>query len=148
VNSPYANKVVAKRPEPRRHLEPAEATEFREIVASLPADYFANHMRVILLECLLAHATEAGHISKLIATCSKQNKPDREFVKLLRHAATRDGDDHAAVSRAGLDAPDRLPSRLSQATPRTRASFTFYALEPAAMKMRDLTALEQAAKGR
>jgi hypothetical protein len=83
VNSPYANKVVAKRPEPRRHLEPAEATEFREIVASLPADYFANHMRVILLECLLAHATEAGHISKLIATCSKQNKPDREFVKLL-----------------------------------------------------------------
>jgi hypothetical protein len=82
VNSPYANKVVAKRPEPRRHLEPAEATEFREIVASLPADYFANHMRVILLECLLAHATEAGHISKLIATC-KQNQPDREFVKLL-----------------------------------------------------------------
>jgi hypothetical protein len=74
---------VAKRPEPRRHLDPAEATEFREIVASLPADYFAKHSMVILLELLLAHATEAGHISKLIATCSKQNKPDREFVQLL-----------------------------------------------------------------
>jgi len=83
VNSPDANRVVAKRPDPPRHLEPSEATDWREIVASLPADYFANHMRVILLECLLAHATEAGHISKLIATCSKLNKPDREFVKLL-----------------------------------------------------------------
>jgi hypothetical protein len=74
--------VVHKRPEPGRHLEPAEATQFREIVASLPADYFANHMRVILLERLCIHAGEVRHISKLIATCSKQNKPYREFVQL------------------------------------------------------------------
>ena len=81
VDGPHgANRAV--RPEPRRHLKPAEATQFREIVASLPPDYFAKHSMVILLQCLLAHATEANHISKLIATCIKQNKPDREFVQL------------------------------------------------------------------
>jgi hypothetical protein len=74
---------AVRRPDPPRHLDVTEATEWREIVLSLPADYFAGRPRQILLELWCSHAGEARHISKLIATCCKQNKPDREYEQLL-----------------------------------------------------------------
>jgi hypothetical protein len=83
VNGGHAA-VAHKRPDPPRSLEPAEATQWREIVASLPADFFANYSLQILLERLCVHAAEANHISKLIATCSKKNKSDREYVQLVK----------------------------------------------------------------
>jgi len=72
-----------RRPDPPRDLSAAEATEWREIVASLPADYFANYSRVMLLELLCAQTASARFIDRLLEDCRNKNKLDREYEQLL-----------------------------------------------------------------
>jgi len=83
VNSPHANRVVAKRPDAPRHLEPSEATEWREMVASMPPAYFAgSHYPRLAQLCRVTVATR--HTHQLIEACRKQKKTDiMEYCRLL-----------------------------------------------------------------
>jgi hypothetical protein len=77
----------ANRPDPPRDLDAAEAVEWREIVASMPAAYFArppHYPLMILLTLLCRHIVAARFIDRLIADCRKKNKLDREHAMLLR----------------------------------------------------------------
>jgi phage terminase small subunit len=76
-----ANKAV--RPDPPRHLEPEEATEWREIVASLPADYFANHSMAVLLEMLCGEMVASRFTDRLLADYHKGKPNTREYAQLL-----------------------------------------------------------------
>ena len=77
-NGPFVH-----RPDPPRDLNAAEATEWREMVASMPPAYFAGaHYPRLAQFC--RHTVEARHISQLIAACRKPKKTDiNEYVKLL-----------------------------------------------------------------
>ena len=76
---PYAaNRVV--RPDPPRHLEPAQATVWREIVATMPEGYF-YYASLILLESLCWGIVELRFLDRLIADSRK--KPDREYAMLV-----------------------------------------------------------------
>jgi hypothetical protein len=83
VDSPHgANRVV--RPDPPRSIGAAEATVWREIVATMPAGHFAHYPSQILLGCLCRHTVEARFLDRLLADSRKQNKVDREHAMLLR----------------------------------------------------------------
>jgi hypothetical protein len=82
-NGPHAAKP-ANRPDPPRDLDAAEAVEWREIVATMPAGHFAHHPLLILLTLLCRHIVAARYIDRLIADSRKKNKPDREYTMLLR----------------------------------------------------------------
>jgi hypothetical protein len=75
---------AARRPDPPRDLDAAEATEWREIVASLPADYFAHYPLQIVLGLWCRHTVAARQVSKLLADCRNKNKLDREHKMLLK----------------------------------------------------------------
>jgi hypothetical protein len=82
VDGPHgANRTV--RPDPPRDLGAAEATEWREMVASMPADYFASYPLQITLRMWCGSVVEARYIDRLIADCCKQKKPTREYLKLV-----------------------------------------------------------------
>jgi hypothetical protein len=75
--------VTADRPDPPKTLTDAEATEWRELVASMPPDYFARTHYVSLVQ-LCKHTIAARHISQLIEACNKKRPFDlREYTKLL-----------------------------------------------------------------
>jgi hypothetical protein len=76
----------ANRPDPPRDLDAAEAVEWREIVASMPAAHFArpHYPLLILLTLLCRHIVEARFIDRLLADCRKTKKLDREHAMLLR----------------------------------------------------------------
>src|SRR5882672_10947600 len=86
VNSPYANKVVAKRPEPRRHLEPAEATEFDLRDAMRGED---QRSEVLFSYVRLESRIPADHPLRAIRTLIDEalNGLSRDFNKLY----ARDG---------------------------------------------------------
>jgi hypothetical protein len=71
------------RPDPPRDLNAAEATEWREIVASMPAAYSAgSHYPRLAQLCRTTVASR--HTSQLIEACNKQKKPNiQEYVRLL-----------------------------------------------------------------
>jgi hypothetical protein len=86
VNGPHGATPV-NRPDPPRDLDAAEAVEWREIVASMPAGHFArpHYPLLILLTLLCRHIVEARFIDRLLADCrKKKNKLDREYAMLLR----------------------------------------------------------------
>jgi hypothetical protein len=62
----------ANRPDPPRDLDAAEAVEWREIVASMPAGHFASYPTLILLTLLCRHIVEARFIDRLIADCLRR----------------------------------------------------------------------------
>jgi len=77
-NGPFVH-----RPDPPRDLNAAEATEWREMVASMPPAYFAGAHYPRLAQ-LCRHTVEARHISQLIAACRKPKKTDiKEYCRLL-----------------------------------------------------------------
>jgi hypothetical protein len=83
VNGPHGAKP-ANRPDPPRDLDAAEAREWREIVAAMPAGHFAHHPSQILLTLLCRHIVEARFIDRLLADCRKTKKLDREHAMLRR----------------------------------------------------------------
>ena len=74
----------AIRPDPPRSIGAAEATEWREIVATMPAGHFAHYPSQILLELLCRHTVEARFLDRLVADSRNKNKVDREHAMLLR----------------------------------------------------------------
>jgi hypothetical protein len=82
VNGPYAA-TPANRPDPPRDLGAAEASEWREIVGSMPAGHFAHYPLQILLAQLCRHIVESRFIDRLLGD-SRKKKPDREHAMLLR----------------------------------------------------------------
>jgi hypothetical protein len=84
VNGPHGlTATPVKRPDPPRHLDAAEATEWREIVGSMWPGSFPRRLYVTL-ELLCRHTVTANHVSMLLAQCLKQKKFDfREYVTLL-----------------------------------------------------------------
>ena len=84
VNGPHGATPANRRPDPPRELDAAEAVEWREIVATMPAGHFAHYPSLILLTLLCRHIVAARYIDRLIADSRKKNKPDREHAMLLR----------------------------------------------------------------
>jgi hypothetical protein len=77
------NELFVHRPDPPPDLNAAEATEWREMVASMPPAYFAGSHYPRLAQ-LCRHTVTANHVSMLLAQCLKQKKFDlREYVTLL-----------------------------------------------------------------
>jgi hypothetical protein len=74
----------AIRPDPPRDLDAAEAREWREIVATMPAGHFAHYPSQILLSLLCRHIVEAKFLDRLVADSRNKNKADREHAMLLR----------------------------------------------------------------
>jgi len=72
-----------RRPDPPRHLDAAEAAHWREIVASLPADYFARpYPSQWLLAELCAYIVHARFIDRLLDDCRNTDKLDPEYERL------------------------------------------------------------------
>jgi len=118
------NELFVHRPDPPRDLNADEATEWREMVASMPP-----LLRRIALSEVGPVVQDHGRIETYQPIDrglqqAEENQHPRIY-KTAERAVEGVGHDHAADALNAADAPDRLPSRLSQATPRTRASFTF-----------------------
>jgi hypothetical protein len=82
-NGPHAAKP-AIRPDPPHSIGAAEATEWREIVATMPAGHFAHYPSQILLSLLCRHTVGAKFLDRLVADSRNKNKADREHAMLLR----------------------------------------------------------------
>lgn len=73
---------MVNRPDPPRNLNAAEAAEWRAIVSTMPAGYFARTQLVGLAQ-LCKLTVGLPEIDRRIAACCKKSKSNREYMMLV-----------------------------------------------------------------
>ena len=104
--------LVARRPDPPDHLSDEAATEWREIVNSLPADHFSRATHP-MLEAYCRHAVQARQIDRMQQDLDNQEgaTPDYDRLLVMRERESR------ALASIGVRLGIACASRLQNAKP-------------------------------